>query len=125
MNGDVLVVVEDDPDLLEGWKDLFELSGYQVYCFSSGRAALSDSEALAQADVLITDYHLADINGIELIRKARRINPTLPATVLTGLKQEKVTAAISAEPNVTLFYKPAAMLEIERHVETLLARKRA
>lgn len=124
-NPGVLVIVEDDADLLEGWTDLFEFSGYEVLGYQSGAAALADAEAMIRADLLITDYHLADLNGVGVIRAARRIKPGLPAAVLTGLKQDHVVKNVEGEPDVTLFFKPTSMEEIEGYVERTLARVRA
>jgi DNA-binding response OmpR family regulator len=125
MTDGVLVVVEDDPGLLEGWKDLFELSGYQVHGFLSAGAALEAGHTLREADLPITDYHLGDRNGIELIRAVRRHNATLPAVILTGLKQEHVREAVVQQPDVALFFKPIGMQELEDHVAAVMSRRAA
>lgn len=125
MSDGVLLVVEDDPDLLDGWKDLFEFSGYQVHGFSSASAALEARDTLQAADLLITDYHLGDRNGIELIRAVRLQNPALAAVVLTGLKQDHVREAVAQQPNVTLFFKPIRMQELEDHVAAVMNRRAA
>jgi DNA-binding NtrC family response regulator len=117
----VLMIVEDDPDLLEVWKDLFELSDYQVHAFTSAQAALAQPDAVRETRLLITDYHLTDCNGIELIQAARRIQPQLPAVLLTGLRQEHISAAVADEPDVALFFKPVSMRTIETHVMSVLA----
>ena len=114
----VLLIVEDDPDLRETWKDLFELSDYTVHAFASVSAALADTAAVRGSNMLITDYHLEDSNGIDLIRSARRINPDLPAVVLTGLRQDHVRHALASEPDVELFFKPVRMEVIENYIES-------
>lgn len=119
MTRNLLVIVEDDVDLLEGWTDLFEFSGYSVRGFTSATAALEDPTALDQAAVLISDYHLADRNGLELIREARLRRPELPAVILTGLKQESVANAVTAA-GVELYYKPVDMDALEACVERLM-----
>lgn len=119
MNEPMLIIVEDDVDLLEGWTDLFEFSGYSVRGFSSATAALEDTTALDAAAVLISDYHLADRNGIDLIREVRRHRPDLPAIILTGLKQDYVAEAVAAVDKVSLYYKPVNMAELEDCVERL------
>lgn len=124
-NNQVLMIVEDDPDLLEVWKDLFELSDYRVHAFTSAQEALAQPEALRETRLLITDYHLADTTGIELIQAARRIQPQLPAVLLTGLRQEHIGAAVAGEPDVALFFKPVSMRTIETHVMTVLGTETA
>lgn len=119
-----LVVVEDDVDLLQGWRELFEFAGYGVRAYTSAEAALADRAALADADILVTDYHLADLNGVEFIREARRVKPGLPALVLTGLKHAAVADAVQAAGDITLFYKPVSLDEVEQHLARLVERLR-
>lgn len=121
MSESVLIIVEDDPDLLQGWIDLFEFTGHTVHSHSTASAALADHEGLGAAHVLITDYHLPDMNGLDLIRQARKQRSDLPAVVLTGLKQEHVFESINNEPDVALFYKPIAIDKLEAHIEALIA----
>lgn len=121
MSRGVLTIVEDDPDLLEVWKDLFDLSDYIVHAFKSAGAALAAPQQLLESDLLITDYHLDDQNGIELIRAVRRIKPTLPAVLLTGLQQDDIGDAAAGEPDVALFFKPVSIAAIEAHVAARLA----
>lgn len=120
----VLMIVEDDPDLLEVWKDLFELSDYHVYAFTSADEALANPQALRETELLITDYHLADRNGIELIQAARRLRPSLPAVLLTGLRQDHISEAVAEEPGIALFFKPVSMQTIEDHVAAILRPQR-
>lgn len=117
----VLMIVEDDPDLLDVWKELFELSEYRVHAFTSASAALADTAAVQASGLLITDYHLPDRNGIELIQSMRQLRPRLPAVLLTGLRQEHISEAVAAVPDVTLFFKPVSMREIEDHVAATIA----
>jgi excisionase family DNA binding protein len=68
---------------------------YDVEAAADGEAAmrlLRDPDA--HYDLLISDLQLPGIDGLELIREARRIDSTLPAIIITGYSSE--SAAIDA-----------------------------
>lgn len=80
--------VEDDPGIQDIAKMIFEKAGYQVTLFTSGAAFLAHD--IENADVIIMDKQLPDMDGIELCRQ---------------LKQKIETAAIpvimlSANPEI-------------------------
>jgi two-component system response regulator FixJ len=79
--GPRIVVVDDDPvhNQLLGY--ILEDAGYEVALCTSGFEALA--EMASGCDCLITDYHMPQMNGAELIRAARpRYAPV--SIVLTG-----------------------------------------
>lgn len=78
----VVVVVDDDPRLLESLEDLLESAGYDARCFSSAQAVLDDG--LSDIDVLISDIGLPGIDGFELRNRARAARPDLPVFLMTG-----------------------------------------
>jgi CheY-like chemotaxis protein len=51
----VVLLAEDNPDLLQAWRELLEFTGYPVHAFDSAAALLAVPELIAQADVLLTD----------------------------------------------------------------------
>ncbi len=76
MRGEILVV-DDDVNMRKLIKDFLEYFGYDVICAGNARDALSllDEEGV---DIVITDYDMPDMNGLELTRLIRRIKPALP-----------------------------------------------
>ncbi|MDB5659940.1 MAG: hybrid sensor histidine kinase/response regulator, partial [Cypionkella sp.] len=67
-----------------GTRGMLEDLGHNVTSVNSGRdglKALADDEAI---DVLITDYAMPKMTGIELARQARIIRPRLPILLATG-----------------------------------------
>jgi DNA-binding NtrC family response regulator len=77
-----VLIVEDDPESLDGLLEIVAGAGYRVIgaqSFEEGRRALSDSP-----DVLVTDVRLGAYNGLQLIMRGRRVNPRLRAIVVTG-----------------------------------------
>lgn len=116
-----IVIIEDSKELCEGWKELFELSGHRVTVHYCGRSALLDEEHLREADLLVTDYYLPDLNGIEVIRRARDLKPDLPSILLTGAKDPTLARTLEMLPQTVFLTKPIGIEELERGVCTLLS----
>ena len=76
-------VVDDDPDVLGSLRFLLETEGFEVRTFASGAAFLAASVD-HWSDCVVIDYKMEEMNGIDLIREAIRIKPSLPAVLLTG-----------------------------------------
>ena len=111
-----ILVVDDEPPIRKLLRTGLGAQGYEVLDAPSGKAAL---ELLAKKpDLVILDLGLPDIDGLELLRRIRKLQGSLPIVVLSSRGDEagKVAALdLGADDYVT---KPFGMDE-------LLARMRA
>ncbi len=78
-----LVIVDDEPVILDLLASVFLNEPLEVSCFRDGHSALAHMRA-AGVDVLLTDKNLPDIGGLELVRHARAITADSEALVITG-----------------------------------------
>lgn len=78
-----VLCVDDDPDLLASVCRILRLDGYQVYAADCPRAALSILSAQPIA-VLVSDYEMPEMTGIELAVRARALQPETVRIMLTG-----------------------------------------
>jgi signal transduction histidine kinase/CheY-like chemotaxis protein len=81
-SGQVLLV-DDAADVLLITAAFLQRVGFSVSKARNGPEALS-LLASGHFDVLLTDYAMTDMNGIELIQQARKTHPGLPAVIITG-----------------------------------------
>lgn len=92
--GRLIVVVDDDPSVRELCVDELLQAGYRVVAFAGGEEAL---EALrsgaAEAAVLVVDWKMPDLDGAEVARRARALDPRLPVLMITGNRHEAAPAA--------------------------------
>ena len=82
-------IVDDEPFIIEGLYDIVDWSSFGmeiVYHAGNGQAAL---QALPEqpVDILITDISMPLMNGLDLIREARQLQPELKVIILSGFNE--------------------------------------
>ena len=84
-----LVVVEDEEPLLELLRYNLEKAGYAVETLAHGDQAAARLEEVVP-DLLVLDWMLPGLSGIELCRRLRQMRPTksLPIIMLTARSEE-------------------------------------
>ncbi len=119
---DLIMVVDDDPDILMVLKGNLQLSGFQVATFTSGLEALAAIRKVSP-DLLILDLTLPDIDGIQLCRRLREQQLEFPVIMLTardGLSDKVLGLECGADDYVV---KPFAFLELQARIKTCLRRR--
>ncbi|MCR9063225.1 MAG: sigma-54 dependent transcriptional regulator [Cytophagales bacterium] len=84
-----ILVVDDDKDICLLMNRFLTKNGYEVETALSGLSGLSKL-ADFKPDLLLTDFKLGDIDGSEVLKKAKEIMPRLPVIVITGYSDIKV-----------------------------------
>lgn len=111
------VLVADDDDLVRKLLNEFlNYLGYDVHCVSDGEEAMIAIEK-DNYSLLITDYEMPIINGIELTKKARELMPSMPIIGISGLyacRKEFLTAG------ATIFMeKPFTLSILKNTIESV------
>ena len=88
----VLLVVDDEAVQLESLRRGLRSKGYGVLGASSGREALDVLRSPEGDDVgvVITDYAMPDMNGIELLNSIRAVHKTLPTILMTAYGDKQI-----------------------------------
>ena len=111
-----LLIVEDDPNTLSGLLELLSDEGYQVHGATHGKQALKLA-ATEPVDVVLCDYSLPDINGIEVCRELKRLHPRLILVLITAFYSSKIFNAARECGIKKVFTKPMVLDDL---FETLL-----
>ncbi|MDF2834782.1 MAG: two-component system response regulator [Paenibacillus sp.] len=79
-------LTDDEPFILEGLRDALDWSSYELEIVGTAENGLKALEKMrkTRADILITDISMPAMNGLDLIREARRINRDLHVVILSG-----------------------------------------
>ncbi|MBW6515403.1 MAG: response regulator [Candidatus Cloacimonetes bacterium] len=82
---DKILVVDTNEDLLQSIQQLLELYKFEVDLAFSGKDAL-EKITLYNYDVVLSDIHLPDFNGLELLERIKfTINSEIPVILMTGM----------------------------------------
>src|SRR5512140_1164370 len=79
----LVLVVDDEPIILNLVKDILAPEGYQIETASNGKEALRALQ-VHPFDVVLTDMMMPDMTGMELVQYLRLHNPGTPVIVFTG-----------------------------------------
>ncbi|WP_046866200.1 response regulator [Microvirga massiliensis] len=79
-----VLLVEDDPLVLMGAAAMLEDLGHTVFEASTGEAALAVLQENASVDLVITDYAMPGMTGLELAKRIRSRWPEMPILLVSG-----------------------------------------
>ncbi len=120
-HGEVVMVVDDEPALVELLEDTLATLGYEPVGFTAADQALAAfHEAPGRFDLVLTDEQLPGMTGTELIARLRELRPSLPAIVVTGHGGEGLEARARAARVNALLTKPLLAAELARGIAAVL-----
>lgn len=96
-----ILLVDDEPNVLKALKRIFRQENYQITLASNGQEALEHLENGA-FQLMISDYMMPIMNGAELLKRARTIQPEMIRIMLTGHAD---TGAVMGAINEGAVYK--------------------
>lgn len=115
-----ILLVDDEPDILAVVKNILELSipGWTVDVAESGQAALK-SLAENLPTILVSDYRMPGMTGLELASNIRAAGHEFPIVIVTAFVDSKLDDDVAKAQTVqSLLRKP---LDVDKLVATILA----
>jgi CheY-like chemotaxis protein len=94
----MIFVVDDEPMLLDLAAAILQPLGYEVRTFRDPQAAVAEFTA-AKPAIIVTDYAMGRMSGMDLIRECRRLNPQQKIMLLSGTVDEGIYAESPEKPN--------------------------
>ena len=114
------LVVDDNRDLAENLAEILSDDGAEATVALSGAEAL-ERVRQARFDAMVTDMRMPAMGGADLVHAVRRLDPGLPALVVTGYAQDQALEAARREGLVAVLEKP---VPLERLLALLGAARR-
>jgi len=113
---DTVLIVEDEPDLLEATAELFRSLGYEVLTASNGSDAIDElGRRGRRVDLLFTDVVMPKgIDGIQLARKTRELHPNIRIVLASGYALPALTEQHGNLDEFTFIIKPYRLTELVR-----------
>src|SRR5688500_6554208 len=119
--GQRVLVVDDDPTVSDVVRRYLERAEFEVTLAEDGPGALS-AVAQSRPDLVVLDLMLPGIDGLEVCRRLRADDASLPIVMLTALGEEGdrvVGLSLGADDYVT---KPFSPRELVLRVQSVLRR---
>ncbi len=123
-NSSNILLVDDNKLGLAARKSVLEEHGHHITTATSGEQAF-ELFRRGQFDLLITDYKMSGMNGIELIKKARGHCPHVPVILVSGYAEALGLTEASTGADVVIPKSANEVTHLVRSVGRLLRRKPA
>jgi two-component system, NtrC family, response regulator AtoC len=79
-----ILFVDDEMEARRTFSEVLSDMGYNVIDKSDGLSALSLIRQGVPVDLVITDYRMPDMNGLDLVKTLRKILPSIPVIMMTA-----------------------------------------
>jgi DNA-binding response OmpR family regulator len=119
-----LLLIEDEPALVRGLSDALRSNGFEVAIATEGQAGL-DAALRGDADLILLDVMLPNVNGYEICREVRAHGLDVPIVMLTAKGQEADVVLgldLGADDYIT---KPFRLGELVARARAFLRRRRS
>ena len=118
-DGALIYIVDDEPLLVDLAELALQADGYRIKKFYAGATALKSLAAESSLPaLLLTDYAMNPMNGVELAEQFKRIHPGLKIIMVSGTAGPEIV--VSAPVKIDHFlqkpYRPTELIELVRTV---------
>jgi two-component system chemotaxis response regulator CheY len=119
--GKKILIVDDSPTILMSMRGMLERAGHAVTDAANGEAAVSVLKGGLKPDLVITDFHMGAMDGIELVREVRkmaslRFIPVLMVTTESQQSKRMEAKAAGATGWLVKPVQPEALLQVIKQV---------
>ena len=111
-----ILLIDDNEAVLDALALLLLHEGHTVSTAPEGRRGLARLEAGEPADLVLTDFDLPDISGMQVVHEVRSRWPHVRVGIMTGMMDELPK---QREPVDVLFRKPVNLYELREAIERL------
>jgi len=122
VNGERVMIVEDDINVLNVMENLLIRNNYNVRAFLSSIEALETfTKAPDSIDLVLVDFDMPDKNGLSFAREIKRLRPNLPVVFITGSDVLITSADLEQAGIRNILLKPVRSQELFQTISNALA----
>lgn len=112
-----ILIIDDEPAIVQLASDILKRIGYEVAGFTSPRDALEAAADHAQFDLVLSDVLMPELKGPDLIRKIREASPEIAAVLMSGFTNDGLPA------DIPLVEKPFSADRLQLAIDRALGRR--
>jgi CheY-like chemotaxis protein len=111
-----ILLVDDEPDILEVIQDRLEAYGFKVITATTGREALTKLAA-EKFDGVFMDVKMPEMGGIEALKEIRKTDRNIPVIIITSSSTREAAEATLAQGANEYILKPFEWQELKAKIE--------
>jgi len=100
-----VLIVDDEVEVADMFAKFLTKRGFEALTANNALAALRICNK-RQVDLILTDYNMPEVTGIELLKEVRKIHPALPVILMSGQADMKVAMEALREQAFDFLSKP-------------------
>lgn len=116
----LIVLIEDDELVRLSIEKFFSLYDYTLKIYVSAEEALDEIRDGAP-DIIITDYNLPGMTGLDLTKSIRKTGITTPVVLLSAIRNAGIENCSLALGIDAVFTKPVNILDLKERIEELIS----
>ncbi len=117
-----ILIVDDEPLIRKSLYEIMRIEGYRVQMAETGEAALGILKK-EHIDVIVTDFQLPKMNGIQLLEEVKRWSPKTEVILVTGYGTIESAVAAMKKGAFDYITKPINDAEIKIIIQKLIEKK--
>ncbi|NPA94655.1 MAG: response regulator [Thermodesulfobacteria bacterium] len=111
-----LIIIDDEPIVGKRLKQVFTKLGYQVETFTNPLVALEYMKS-NPFDIVVTDFKMEEMDGMEVLKRARQFNPDARVIIITGYAKPETAKEAFKSGVFDFMVKPFRLEELKEAVQ--------
>jgi PAS domain S-box-containing protein len=122
-NGELVLVVDDEENILQITTAALEMHGYQVVAATDGAKGVEEYvRRKDDVDLVVTDVSMPDMSGPAMIRELHKLDPTIKVICMSGLMNAEQTAELESLHVSAFLTKPFTAEKLLTSISEVLAK---
>ena len=117
-----ILIVDDEKQFRESTKRLLLRKGYHAEAAGSGTEAL-EKIGKESFDLMLVDIRMPEMNGLEMLQRAKKMAPEIMALIITGYGTDKLEKEAMQSGVDGFVNKPITIDKLTKIIDETLARR--
>ncbi|MFH1011347.1 MAG: response regulator [bacterium] len=114
-----ILIVDDEQFMVHTLSRMLRLMGYDTFEAFGGRQALTIFHN-EPVDLVLSDIHMPELNGLQLLQTIKQENPRLPVVLITGYGFDEDSNGLGKTRADALLCKPFKIADLKQTIENVL-----
>lgn len=114
-----ILIIDDEKPQREGLGGYFKKKGYTVFLSDSGARGL-ELVRTNQIDIILTDYKMPDLSGLQTLLEIKKINPEIEVIVMTAYGSVEIAVEAMKHGAINYLLKPVNLDEVDIIIDRAL-----